>query len=121
MKMSSPRSTASAFALLGTFVAVGCQSSPAIELVKNGILRIENDDGTVKTFGSTTVGKAFEGAFQHPRWASFEVDVDRWKKVADSLNLPIEKPSLDAATEKTGTRLPNDCSGIQRNDKTEVF
>ncbi len=78
---------------IGLFVCVGCQSSrpsasqensassesstqtapstpapaiptnPEIELVKNGVL---------PEYNSTTVGKAFEGTFQNPKWSSFE-------------------------------------------------
>jgi hypothetical protein len=80
-----------AFATIGFLSSVGCQSSQisnpgspekavshaetkAIDLVKNGILKIDKDDGTFKSYDSTTVGKAFDGTFQDGKWTSFETD-----------------------------------------------
>jgi hypothetical protein len=101
LKMNSLRSAASAFALLGAFVAVGCQSSPptAIDLVKNGVLRIEKDNnGTTKNHDSTAVGRAFEGTFQHTKWTSFEVGHLGLKNLLIEKPNPYEKHSPSKAT-----------------------
>ena len=96
--MISLRKTKLAIALIGAFATVGCQSSKssaastnstdsgpsekaarhaettAINVVKNGILKIDKGGGTFKTYDSTTVGKAFDGTFQDSKWTSFETD-----------------------------------------------
>src|ERR1700722_15297181 len=51
-----------ALAATGLLACAGCASKAPINLVRNGVL---------PEFNTTTVGKAFEGTFQKPKWTTF--------------------------------------------------
>jgi hypothetical protein len=72
--------------VVGALIVIGSQSTNSeIKTVRNGVLEDHN---------TTTVGKAFEGTFQSPKWTSFETPK---KEVAVEFNGTVGPKVLEAA------------------------
>lgn len=63
----------SAFVVCALAVSVACgrsatESRSEIDFVRNGFLKVPLGDGTVKTYGSETIGQALERKFKNGAW-----------------------------------------------------